>query len=859
MLVDNEDKKNVEDTIKATKPKKTLSLGGKVTLEDLNINKEVVKSGGRSGRGAIVEVVGTQRVTNVVMPESKKDVKLDANETVQVVANSDGKRKLTQEEIDIRHKLVENASKNTEEVKNFVAQLSLVVKDSSETPQSVIKENIDTNNINESNIPVDEIAEVVVENNENINAIVDQKEEESVKKKAPYLSSLVLSKLSSRATENEVVKPAKKKVLSEQDKKRNQQTNWRNVDTSVVVQDDEEVEDVVVEKTPKFVYPTKRKNKRNNIRREKVLKTIELSRPIVLQDLAHRLSEKSIFLMKALKKLGISADSETLLDLDTVDVLMGDLGHTLVINDLASIEEEFYNFNDSPSDLTARPPVVTIMGHVDHGKTTLLDTMRKTSVVAKEAGGITQHIGAYQITTSKGQVVTFLDTPGHEAFSQIRSRGSKVTDIVILVVAADDGIKPQTIEAINHARFYNVPMIVAINKIDKPEKDTMRVKTELLQQNLVVEEMGGDILCVEISAKENIGIDQLLETIILQAEMLDIKTNNKALGKGSVIEFRNEKGFGVLATVLIERGQLKVGDFFVCGTTMGKIKVMINDKNERLKIAGASMPVEISGFSSGINVGDDFLVVPNEVKAQALVAYRLEKAQASESQKQDDFDLDSFLKQGISEVKTLSLVIKADVQGSLEAILGSLKKLNYQDVEVKVLHSAVGEINESDVNLAQVSDSLVLGFNVSANSGAKNLIKSDKVDVRYHSIIYKLIDEVNLSLGGLLDPDIVENVIGHAEIREVFSVGKVGNIGGCYVTDGVLKRSALVRILRKNKIIYTGVLSQLKRFKDDAKEVKHSFECGVSFDGYNDIIVGDIIECYEKEAVKQHLQAKKDM
>ena len=658
------------------------------------------------------------------------------------------------------------------------------------------------------------------------------------------------------SAETEEEKKSKKKAAEAEQRRANAPKNWKSayvLNEEEDVDDDEFEEDEVIDLKPKRIYPVKRKNKRKNLTKEKIVRDVEIYNEISVKDLALRMSEKASNVLRFLTKLDNSFTIDSVIDSETAELAIIEFGHRPVIIDTSSIESQYFVFSDKAEDLKERPPVVTIMGHVDHGKTTLLDTIRKANIAGKEAGGITQHIGAYQVKSKDGKLITFLDTPGHEAFGQIRARGSKVTDIVVLVVAADDGIKPQTIEAINHAKVAGVPIIVAINKIDKPDANSMKVKSELLTHDLVVEEMGGDVLAVEISAKDNIGIDKLLETILLQAEVLDLKTNHKALGKASVIEVKQEKGFGYLASVLVERGTLRLGDYFVCGLYTGKIKVMINDKGERLKEAGPSAPIEISGFNGSVSAGDSFIVVKNEAAANELAQYRQEKASKVEKKDTTQSVLD-FLTSEIHDVKTLNVIVKTDTQGSLEAIKSSLDKIVHKDIEIKMVHSGVGEITESDVMLSNAGSAVIFGFNARANSKARDLAKREGIELRYHSIIYNLVDDVKLILTGLLDPDIVENIIGYAQVREVFNVSKVGKVAGCYVTEGVLRRSAFVRVLRENVVVHDGVLSQLKRFKDDAKEVKHEYECGVALEGYNDVRVGDMIECYEKIEVKNNIE-----
>lgn len=690
----------------------------------------------------------------------------------------------------------------------------------------------------------------VVENNAYKIAEKNRFEKEQVHIQTPTKTTNDFKDTKSFSVESEEDKKSKKKLAELEARRANAPKNWKSAYVVVEEDSEDDAEDGVVEEyKPRKIYPVKRKNKRKNLTKEKIIRDVEVYNEISVKDLALRMSEKAPKILRFLAKLDDNLNVDSILDAETAELVITEFGHRAVVIDTSSVESQYFIFNDKLEELEERPPVVTIMGHVDHGKTTLLDTIRKANIAAKEAGGITQHIGAYQVKSKDGKLITFLDTPGHEAFGQIRARGSKVTDIVVLVVSADDGIKPQTVEAINHAKVAGVPIIVAINKMDKPDANAMKVRTELLSHDLVVEEMGGDILSVEISAKNNTGIDKLLETILLQAEILDLKTNYKALGKASVIEVKQEKGFGYLASVLVERGTLRLGDYFVCGLYTGKIKVMINDKGERLKEAGPATPIEVSGFNGSVNAGDSFVVVKNESSANELVQYRAEKASKVEKKDTTQSILD-FLTNELNELKTLNVIVKTDTQGSLEAIKSSLDKIIHKDIEVKMVHSGVGEITESDMMLSNSGSAIIFGFNARANAKARDLAKREGIELRYHSIIYNLVDDVKLILTGMLDPDVVENIIGYAQVREVFNVSKVGNVAGCYVTEGILKRSAFVRVLRENVVVHDGVLSQLKRFKDDAKEVKHEYECGVALEGYNDVRVGDQIECYEKVEVR---------
>jgi translation initiation factor IF-2 len=499
--------------------------------------------------------------------------------------------------------------------------------------------------------------------------------------------------------------------------------------------------------------------------------------------------------------------------------------------------------------------VVTIMGHVDHGKTSLLDALRQTDVASREAGGITQHIGAYQVQLESGSRITFIDTPGHAAFTEMRARGANVTDVVVLVVAADDGIMPQTVEAIHHAKAAKVPIIVAINKSDLPNANGQRVRQELLQHELVVEEMGGDILAVDVSAKTKMGLDRLEETILLQAEILELRSNPDRAASGTVIEAKLERGRGSVATVLVQKGTLKVGDTFVAGSEWGKVRALINDRGQNVTEAGPASPVEVLGLNGTPLAGDDFTVVESEARAREIAEFRQRKKREVANAATRGTLEQMFNRIQAGEAKELPVVIKGDVQGSIEAIAGTLEKLTSGNTEVKVrvLHSSVGAINESDVTLANASKAMIIGFNVRANPQARDMAKRDGIEIRYYSVIYDVIDDVRAALTGMLSPTLRERFIGNAEIREVFNITRVGKVAGCFVTDGVVKRGAGVRLLRDNVVIHTGTLKTLKRFKDEVKEVREGYECGMAFENYDDIKSGDVIEAYEIEEVAREL------
>ena len=587
---------------------------------------------------------------------------------------------------------------------------------------------------------------------------------------------------------------------------------------------------------------------------EKVVHEVVIPETITVQELANRMAEKSSDVIKRLMSMGVMVTINQPIDADTAQIIVEDMGHKAKRVADSDVEEGLFGPDDTADELLPRAPIVTVMGHVDHGKTSLLDALRETNVVAKEAGGITQHIGAYQITLESGQKITFIDTPGHEAFSEMRARGAQVTDIVVLVVAANDGIMPQTIEAIRHAQAANVPIVVAINKIDLPGADPMRVKTELLQYGIGVEEMGGESLCAEISAKKRINIDKLVDAILLQAEMLDLKANPNRTAQGTVVEAKMEKGRGSVATVLVQRGTLQIGDILIAGKEWGRVRAMFNELGKKVMSAGPATPVEVVGLQGTPMAGDAFVIAKDENQAREVTGYRIRKERELKMVANTKSAMEQMMEKIKSgESKHLSVVIKADVQGSIEALEGSLKKLANDEVSVQILHSAVGGISESDVTLAHASHALIIGFNVRANAQARDMAHRDGVDIRYYSIIYTVVDDVKRALEGMLTPELREKILGYAQIRNVFNITGVGKVAGCMVTEGMVKRGAKVRLLRDNVVIHDGNLGQLKRYKDDVKEVKEGYECGMSFENYSDIQVNDSIECYEVEEIAKTL------
>jgi translation initiation factor IF-2 len=585
---------------------------------------------------------------------------------------------------------------------------------------------------------------------------------------------------------------------------------------------------------------------------DKISREVSIPDIITVQDLANRMAEKTADVVKTLMKLGVMANATQSLESDTAQLVAEELGHKVTVVKDDDVLSEIEDYEDEEKELITRPPVVTIMGHVDHGKTSLLDAFRKTNVVSGEAGGITQHIGAYQISKNNKKI-TFIDTPGHAAFSNMRARGSQTTDIIVLVVAADDGIKPQTIESIAHAKSAKVPIIVAINKIDLESSDPDKIRNELLNQEIIVEKLSGEVLDIEVSAIKGLNLDKLEEAIHLQADLLNLKANPKRPARGVIIESKLEKGRGSVATVLVQKGTLKVSDIFISGTEWGKVKALINDKGENLNEAGPSVPVEVLGFDSNPLAGDDFVVVDNESTARKISEYRSSKLQIQKNTVVKSNVEEMFAQINKGEATSLPVVIKTDVQGSAEAIENSITKLSTNEVEVNVIFKGVGAITESDVALAGSSKGFIVGFNVRALPHARDIAKRDGVDIKYYSIIYELIDDVKNLLSGLLKPDISENITGNVEIREVFNISRVGNIAGCMVKDGYISRKSQIRILRDNVVIHKGQISSLKRFKEEVSEVKTGFECGVMIDNYSDIKVGDIIETFEEISTSRKL------
>jgi len=599
----------------------------------------------------------------------------------------------------------------------------------------------------------------------------------------------------------------------------------------------------------------KRKLLDSNQEREKVVRDVQVPETIVVQELANRMAERVSDVVKSLMTNGMMVTQNQSIDADTAELIVQEFGHKIVRVSDADVEDVIIAIKDDPASLESRAPVITVMGHVDHGKTSLLDVIRKANVVSGEAGGITQHIGAYQVKTDDGKLFTFLDTPGHAAFTSMRSRGAQVTDIVILVVAADDSVMPQTIEAINHSKAANVPMIVAINKCDKPAGDPDKVRTELLQHEVIVEKMSGDVLDVEVSAETGAGIDTLLEYISLQSDLLELKANPNRAAEGAVIEAKLDVGRGPIATVLIQKGTLNQGDIFVVGEQWGRVRALINDQNDRVKQAGPSVPVEVLGLNGTPEAGDVLNVVSTEAQAREIADYRAQVSKDKKSALGSGTSLEQLLANAKADqnLKELPILVKSDVQGSAEAIVQAMEKIGNEEVKVRVLHSGVGAITESDVTLAEASKAPIMGFNVRANAPARQSANQKGVELRYYSVIYDLVDDIKSAASGLLSAEVRETFIGYAKILEVFKVTGVGKVAGCQITEGLARRSSGVRLLRDDVVIHEGTLKTLKRFKDEVNEVNLGQECGMAFENYEDIRANDVIEVFDRQEIERKL------
>ena len=654
--------------------------------------------------------------------------------------------------------------------------------------------------------------------------------------------------------DDDVLVLKKKNIFAEKKRQSQELKKYKNysLESDALFENPDEVkeEDLEVEEN-KIFFRKKRKNKFNRYKKDKIYKTVKINSVLTAKDIAVLISEKLSTVLKALISLGIRANENTEVEPEIAELVINDLGHNAVIDNNNKEEEILFAPSLNPL-IKERPPVVTIMGHVDHGKTSLLDFIKKTKVASTEKGGITQHLGAYQAITKNNKVITFLDTPGHEAFKSIRNRGADITDIIIIVIAADDGIKDQTIEAINHVVKNSIPVIIAINKIDKPENNASKIKLDLLKYNLVSEDMGGEVQVVEVSAKTGLGIDNLLDAILLQAEILELKADFNTKGSGRILEVKLEKGLGTIATVIIEDGMVNSGDCFIHNQSFGKIKIMQDFNFKAIKQATPSTPVIISGFTDFPKAGDDFFIVSSEKEAKDVINYRISKTNKINEVKSKNINIANLLNTTTIIKTVLNVVVKADSHGSLDAILDSLAKITHNEITLKIIHSGIGDISESDVNLTSIAGNvLFLGFNVKSHSNLSATLKKHPLNIRFYSIIYQLLDDVKLMMADLLEPDVIETKIGTAEIRQIFNISKFGKIAGSHVLDGIIKKSEHVKIHRGSSIIYTGALSHIKREKDEVKEVKTGYDCGLSFEKFEDFQEKDIVECFEKKLIKK--------
>ncbi len=799
--------------------KLSLSLEGKLTLKN-SFNSKLtgsITTNSRSGRNTVqVEVKRVKRVNENKIDDYRKSSEVNQN--------------LSAEEISSRSKLLKEDLARTAAQAENKAIIEKDKNDSSEDNPIYSKNEKDVNQPLQSKKQVDE-------RKKNINFGIQKSEKVDDN-----------SRSSKKLTDKELFRDNNKKNISKgyEQKRQGKLTIARALDGDNI--------------RVRSLASIKRRREKvrmqaENVSAVKQVREVIVPDTILVSELANRMSEKTADVVRELMKNGIMATATQVIDADTAELITSEFGHKVKRVSESDVELNLLKTKVNKNNLVSRPPVVTIMGHVDHGKTSLLDSLRQTKVADGEAGGITQHIGAYQINSKNNNLISFIDTPGHEAFSEMRARGANLTDIVVLVVAADDGVNNQTVEAIKHAKAASVPIIVAINKCDKTDSDPQKVRNELLQQELVPEEMGGDIQCINISAKEKTGLNDLIESIELQAELLELKSDEDCPAEGIVIEAKTEKGKGSVITLLVKSGTLKVGNILVVGSESGKVRALINDLGKNVDYAKPSTPIEVLGLSGVPNSGDLANVVDSDSKAREIAEYRTRKLKEKEAALSARGSVEQMLANIQSgEVNELPVVIKTDVHGSLEAIKVALNKLGDEKLKVKILAGSVGAINESDISLATASSALVFGFNVRAIPQARELAKRDGIEIRYHSIIYELIDDAKNALSGMLDPDLQEQFIGYAEIKQVFNISKIGRIAGCNVTEGIIKRGCNFRLLRESTVIHEGKLKTLQRFKDEVKEVKQGLECGMGLENFNDIKVGDVMECFEINEVKKKLE-----
>lgn len=841
-----ENKEKSTDNKDDGKGRKTLSLGGKLSLKN-----PPAARGGDSNSGTVTVEVRRKRTP----PAQQKPAE-----------QRKSGRQLTEEEREARIKALQQASQNDgKKTDVVVGQTSLKIKkqEEIEEPEAATEDKATT--------PADDARAKELEKMNKIKADEKRKADEAEKQRLADMSrqpdeeSYAGRKATGRKTsgyaaelDDDRGENNTRRKLNVPVKKR--RAGGRRDMSNMTVNEAVNYDDAKYDRMPSMAAQRRAREKermksKESIEHTKQVRDVTIPEAITVQELANRMAERVGDVVKKMMEQGMMVTANQTIDADTAELITQEFGHNVKRVSAADVELGMLGADDQEGDLKPRPPVVTIMGHVDHGKTSLLDALRQTDVVAGEAGGITQHIGAYQIKMENGQKITFLDTPGHAAFTEMRARGADVTDIVVLVVAANDSVMPQTIEAINHAKAAQKPIIVAINKIDLPEANPDKVRTELLQHEIVVESMSGDVQAIEVSAHTKQGLKELEEAILLQSEILELQANPDRTAIGAVVEAKLEQGRGPVATVLVQKGTLKIGDIFVTGAESGRVRALIDDKGNNVDQAIPGQPVEVLGLNAVPQAGDDFVVVESDAKAREIASYRTKKIKDLEAAKlKRGGSMEMFMAQiKEGEVRNLPVLIKGDVSGSVEAIIGSFNKLteDNDEVRVQVLHSGVGGITESDITLANASNALIIGFNVRANAQARELAKKEGVDIRYYSVIYNAIDDVKALLGGLLDPELKENFIGYAEIRKVFNITKVGKVAGCMVTDGIVKRGAKVRLLRDDVVIHEGTLKTLQRVKDEVKEVREGFECGMAFENYDDIKEGDMIECFEIQEIER--------
>ena len=851
----------MEDNINGERKKLSLSSGGKLTLKNsLSSKASSITTNSRSGRGTVqVEVKRTKRTS----------LRMGVNENAQPKNVLDNNTGLSAKEIQSRSRMLQEglaktaaeaeiiAAEKYEKAKLEEARIAATADEASKAASSLAPKD---KMLARRKAETEEIIEIkkIEEEQKKLQKDARKAEEaalqaEKDRQKLADAETLPLNSKywgTNKVQEKEVFKENLKKPSWNrgfEEKRQGKMTIARALDSDNV--------------RVRSLASIKRRREKARMQADqtpavKQFREVTIPDTITVSELANRMTEKTADVVRELMKNGIMATATEVIDAETAELITTEFGHKPKRISESDVELDLEIQESDPKNMVSRPPIVTIMGHVDHGKTSLLDALRQSKVVDTEAGGITQHIGAYQITTKSNSKISFIDTPGHEAFTEMRARGANVTDIVILVVAADDGIKPQTIEAIKHAKAASCPIIVAVNKCDKPEANPKKVRTELLQHEIIPEEMGGDIQCIDVSAKNKEGLDNLIEALELQAELMELKSDPTISANGVVIEAKVEKGKGSVITMLVKAGTLNVGDILVVGSESGKVRALLNDLGMRVKSAGPSTPVEVLGLSGTPMAGDLAHVVESESRAREIAEYRSRKSKQKEARLTARGSVEQMLANiQAGEQSELPVIIKTDVHGSLEAIKVALDKLGNSSVKVKILSGGVGAISESDITLASASSALVLAFNVRAIPQARELSRRDNVEIRYHSIIYELIEDAKLALTGMLDPDLQESFIGYAEIRQVFSVSKVGKIAGCYVTEGIVKKGCSFRLLRDNTVIHQGMLKTLRRFKDEVKEVREGTECGMGFENYNDIQEGDVMECFEVKEVARSLDA----